>query len=59
MNADCEDGDRCTTHACVDGLCELCEYKAADIDKNCVVNVFDAFCVLDAIAGDDHCSTCP
>ncbi len=59
VDADCEDGDGCTTHVCLDGICQECEHVAGDIDKNCVVNLFDVFCTLDAIGGDDHCSTCP
>ncbi len=55
---ECEDGLLCTTDRCINGACDSCAYLSGDIDKNCVVNLFDIFCALDAMAGDDHCSTC-
>jgi len=55
----CEDGDRCTNHNCTAGLCEACPYITGDVDKNCFVTLADIFCVLDAFAGDDNCSSCP
>ena len=58
-NAECEDGERCTTHQCKEGVCEPCEYWAADVNMDCTVGIFDVFCVLNAFGGDDSCSTCP
>ena len=58
-DAESEVGLTCSTDRCIDGVCDSCTYLAGDVDKNCVLNVFDHFCILDAMAGDDHCSTCP
>jgi hypothetical protein len=53
---DCEDGDPCTVDDCIDSTCVNTLISNKDVDGNGVLNLFDVFCVLDVLAGDQ--STC-
>ena len=52
VDVDCDDSDVCTSDTCDGGYCAHAEALYGDIDRDGIVNVFDAFCVLDGIAGD-------
>jgi hypothetical protein len=59
-DAHCDDGDECTIDRCVDNECINCQRHAADVNQDCAVNLFDAFCVLNAMNGDFGCDQpCP
>jgi len=58
--ADCDDGNPCTTDACRDGECVNCDRHAADVNSDCVINIFDLFCVLKGFNDDFSCDqACP
>ena len=50
--ADCDDGNPCTLDECIDNTCVNTLITAKDVNHDGVVNLFDAFCVLDVMAGD-------
>ena len=52
-------GDVCTTDQCLSGACQNVPNAGlyGDVDHNGIVNIYDAFCVLDGFAGTfDRCT---
>jgi subtilisin family serine protease len=52
VSSDCDDGDPCTFEPCTAGWCHVRPHPYGDVDHNGTSNLFDIFCLLDAIGGD-------